>query len=97
MPHPVTAFALTFLVTGFFLPARAEVLWSDPASRVIHATPVGTDVHNRIIQEEGIRPGHVEAGEEFIRTVRVRPTSGSSSGFKCGYRMEEEINNQEIK
>ncbi len=44
MPHPVTAIALAYFVTGFFLPARAEVLWSDPASRVIHATPVGTDI-----------------------------------------------------
>ena len=26
------------------MPARAEILWSDPASRVIHATPDGTDI-----------------------------------------------------
>ncbi len=44
MLHSARLLALT-LVAGFFLPAaRAEILWSDPASRVIHATPVGSDI-----------------------------------------------------
>ena len=42
--RPLPTFWLTLLVVGFFLPADAAVLWSDPASRVIHATPGGTDI-----------------------------------------------------
>lgn len=32
------------LAALFNLPARAKILWSDPASRVIHSTPDGTDI-----------------------------------------------------
>ena len=44
MSRPVAIFALT-VVTAFFCPAaRATGLWNEPASRVIHATPVGADI-----------------------------------------------------
>ena len=32
------------LLPAVLTPARAEILWSDPGSRVIHATPDGTDI-----------------------------------------------------
>ena len=35
---------LTILAGSFSPTARADVLWSDPASRVIHTTPVGSDI-----------------------------------------------------
>jgi signal transduction histidine kinase len=44
MSRYVASVGLTILAVCAFLPVRAEVLWSDPASRVIHATPVGTDI-----------------------------------------------------
>ena len=44
MSRSTASFALTVLATFFCLSAPAEVLWSDPASRVIHATPVGSDI-----------------------------------------------------
>jgi signal transduction histidine kinase len=37
-------FMLSLLAGIFSLAARADILWSDPASRVIHATPVGQDI-----------------------------------------------------
>lgn len=36
--------ALTMLAALFRVPVQAEVLWSDPASRTIHLTPVGSDI-----------------------------------------------------
>jgi signal transduction histidine kinase len=33
-----------FLAAMLGVPARGKILWSDPASRVIHATPGGTDI-----------------------------------------------------
>ncbi len=44
MSRSAVFFALTVLATFFCVSARAELLWSDPASRVIHATPVGSDI-----------------------------------------------------
>ena len=44
MSRPAAFIALTILAVIFCPPARAAVLWSEPASRVIHATPVGTDI-----------------------------------------------------
>src|SRR5579859_1747623 len=35
---------LTILAGSFSPAARAEILWSDPASRVIHTTPEGNDI-----------------------------------------------------
>jgi len=44
MFRPAAILALTIL-SGIFSPAaRADVLWSDPDSRAIHATPVGSDI-----------------------------------------------------
>ena len=44
MPRSAALFALTLLQAFLTLSARADILWSDPASRVIHATPDGTDI-----------------------------------------------------
>jgi signal transduction histidine kinase len=44
MFQPATVFVMIILAAGSFLPARATVLWSDPASRVIHTTPIGYDI-----------------------------------------------------
>ena len=44
MTRPAAIYPLLFLATLFCAPARATVLWSAPASRVIHATPEGTDI-----------------------------------------------------
>jgi signal transduction histidine kinase len=44
MSRSAIFFALAFLALFPGSPARGEILWSDPASRVIHATPDGTDI-----------------------------------------------------
>jgi len=44
MSRSAVFFALIFFALIFCVPARATVLWSDSASRVIHATPDGTDI-----------------------------------------------------
>lgn len=44
MPRPIIVFALTIIAVAFSPKVRADILWSDPASRVIHATPDGTDI-----------------------------------------------------
>src|ERR1017187_10209217 len=44
MSRRAAFFALIIFTALFSPPARAVVLWSDPASRVIHATPEGTDI-----------------------------------------------------
>jgi signal transduction histidine kinase len=44
MSRFVALFALTIFAAIICPSARATVLWSDPASRVIHATPEGTDI-----------------------------------------------------
>ena len=44
MSRPAAFVAMTILAAIFCPPARAAVLWSEPASRVIHATPAGTDI-----------------------------------------------------
>ena len=44
MPRFAAIFGFLLLTAVFCAPTRAAVLWSDPASRVIHATPVGTDI-----------------------------------------------------
>lgn len=44
MTRPAALLALIVLATFFCRSASAEVLWSDPASRVIHSTPVGSDI-----------------------------------------------------
>jgi signal transduction histidine kinase len=40
----VTQFLVLLALLAMVLPIRARILWSDPDSRVIHATPVGTDI-----------------------------------------------------
>jgi len=44
MPRSAVIFGLVMLAWFPGSPARGEILWSDPASRVIHATPDGTDI-----------------------------------------------------
>jgi signal transduction histidine kinase len=44
MFRALSIFALTLLSMVFSPTLRAEVLWNDPASRVIHSTPDGTDI-----------------------------------------------------
>ena len=44
MNRPTAMVALLSLATLVCLPARGKILWSDPASRVIHATPDGSDI-----------------------------------------------------
>lgn len=44
MTRPTTMVVLLSLAILVGLPARAKILWSDPGSRVIHATPDGSDI-----------------------------------------------------
>jgi signal transduction histidine kinase len=44
MRHPAAKILLLFLVSLACSPVRGEMLWSDPHSRVIHATPDGADI-----------------------------------------------------
>lgn len=44
MPRFAVIFLLTLLAVVAAPPVHAEILWSDPASRVIHATPDGSDI-----------------------------------------------------
>src|SRR5713101_5045272 len=44
MSRTAVILALTIVAAIFCPAARATVLWSEPASRVIHATPDGTDI-----------------------------------------------------
>ena len=44
MTRPALCFALLALAAVICPPAQAKILWSEPASRVIHATPEGTDI-----------------------------------------------------
>ena len=44
MNRPTAMVALLSLATLVCLPARGKILWSDPGSRVIHATPDGSDI-----------------------------------------------------
>ncbi len=44
MLRPVTLLALMLLAAAACPEVRADILWSDPASRVIHATPDGSDI-----------------------------------------------------
>ena len=44
MPRNCLLLVSLFLAVIICVPARAKILWSDPASRVIHATPGGTDI-----------------------------------------------------
>ncbi len=40
----IPLYAGVLMLAAWPMPACAEILWSDPASRVIHATPDGTDI-----------------------------------------------------
>ena len=44
MTRSAAMVALLSLATLVCLPARGKILWSDPGSRVIHATPDGSDI-----------------------------------------------------
>lgn len=44
MNRSLTALRLALLLTGLLITARAELLWQDVAPRVIHDTPVGSDL-----------------------------------------------------
>lgn len=44
--------ATLFLGSILCWPARATILWSEPASRVIHATPAGTDILGGAIKRD---------------------------------------------
>src|SRR5579859_2496712 len=43
---------LTLLATFCCHPAHARILWSEPASRVIHATPVGSDILHGAVKRD---------------------------------------------
>ena len=44
MPRLVKLFRVALCAAIFLPAARAEVLWSDPASRVVHTAPDGSDI-----------------------------------------------------
>jgi signal transduction histidine kinase len=44
MARPAAMILLLSLVTLVCLPVQGEILWNDPGSRVIHATPDGADI-----------------------------------------------------
>ena len=52
MPRFAVIFAPVFLATILCVPAAAKILWSDPASRVIHATPGGTDILGGVVKRD---------------------------------------------
>ena len=61
------SFAL--LLPAVLTPARAEILWSDPGSRVIHATPVGTDILGGKVRRDD------KASDALYFKFRVDPLS----------------------
>ena len=52
MTRCLAFFALLMLVVSCPRLARGDVLWSDPASRVIHATPEGSDILNGAVKRD---------------------------------------------
>lgn len=52
MSRSVALFALTIFAAIICPSAQARVLWSDPASRVIHATPDGTDILDGAVKRD---------------------------------------------
>jgi signal transduction histidine kinase len=52
MSRPAAFVALTIFTAFFCRPARAEILWSEPASRVIHATPAGSDILHGAVKRD---------------------------------------------
>ena len=63
-------FAVLLLVlTALVTPARATILWSDPGSRVIHATPDGTDILGGKVKRDD------KASDALYFKFRVDPLS----------------------
>lgn len=54
-------------------PVAAKILWSDPASRVIHATPVGTDILNGAVKRDDT------ASDELYFKFHVDPLSDAAN------------------
>jgi signal transduction histidine kinase len=64
---------LTLLAWIFPLAGRAKILWSDPASRVIHATPDGSDILNGAVKRNDT------ASDALYFKLHVDPLSDAAS------------------
>ncbi len=73
MSRPACYLALTILVAIFLPSARAEVLWSDPASRVIHATPDGSDILGSKVKRDD------RASDVLYFKVHIEPLSDAAN------------------
>ena len=65
--------ALTFLLGIFSLSVRAEILWRDAASRVIHATPDGSDILGHQVQRDD------RASDVLFFKVHIDPLSDAAN------------------
>jgi signal transduction histidine kinase len=93
----VAIFALTMLAAFFCPAARAAVLWSEPASRVIHATPDGTDILGGAVKRDDTASDvlyfkfHVDplsdaANEPYFALFQL--TEGNTNRLAVGNAME---------
>jgi signal transduction histidine kinase len=73
MSRHAAILALTFLATLPCSPARAEILWSDPGSRVIHDTPVGADILDGKVKRDD------KASDALYFKFRVDPLSDAAN------------------
>jgi hypothetical protein len=65
----VTRFLVLLALLTMALPVRAGILWSDPDSRVIHATPVGVDILGGAVKRDD------KANDALYFKFRVDPLS----------------------
>lgn len=65
----VLGYAGVWLLAAWPRPVRAEILWSDPASRVIHLTPDGTDILGGKVKRDD------KASDALYFKFRVDPLS----------------------
>ena len=73
MFHPATLLTLA-LLSGFFGPAaQAAILWSDPASRVTHAAPAGSDILGGKVKRDD------QASDVLYFKFHVDPLSDAAS------------------
>ncbi len=61
-----------WLLTASILPTPAKILWSDPASRVIHATPGGSDILGGALKRDD------KASDVLYFKFRVDPLSDAA-------------------
>jgi signal transduction histidine kinase len=77
MTRSVAIFALTVLAVAYCLPVRAVVLWSEPASRVIHACPAGVEILGGAVKRDDT------ASDVLYFKLHVNPLSDAANEPYC--------------